>query len=103
MWVICPSTCGLIVVELRDFRVATYSVTSLTGTGWTVAIFTAMAGGCCPACALEAPSRPQPTARAAAIAATTISFKGLIARGELPSLPPDGEKEGPHILRSPPV
>ncbi len=45
IWVTSPSTCGMITAESRDFRVATYSVESSTGTTRAVSIFTATAGG----------------------------------------------------------
>jgi hypothetical protein len=47
MFVICPSTCGMITAESRDFSVATYSVASSTGVACATSTFTGIAGGPC--------------------------------------------------------
>ena len=49
MCVIWPSTCGLIVVEWRDFSVATYSVVSFTFCGSATTICTGIAWPAAPA------------------------------------------------------
>src|SRR4051812_36058534 len=44
IFVTTPSTCGLIVVELRDFNVPTYSVLSFTGSDFAVTMPTGIGG-----------------------------------------------------------
>ena len=45
MFVICPSTCGMIAADPRDLSVATYSLLSSTATDLATWILTGMAGG----------------------------------------------------------
>jgi hypothetical protein len=70
--VICPSTCGMITADSRDFSVATYSDASLTGTACACSTLTGIAPGPA-ACGFCAPLLEQPTV--IALAAKTAASK----------------------------
>src|SRR5215471_20081196 len=79
IWVMIPSTCGMITAVSRDFRVETYSVDTSTFSGFAVRTFTGIAWG---GPAVVALPPPQPATSASAVRIADSEKNGYDGRKE---------------------